>query len=231
MGCYFRVVNLDRFQHYKDRNPPWIKLHASVLDHYEFSRLPDASKQHLMLIWLLASRTDNKVVWDEAWVGQRISATDPVDLSVLREAGFIDLLEDSSSETEGKAEQKTRARLIDRLPHVKDDPDLQVAFDLWNELAGEVGLPKARALTAERKRHIQQRLKDCDGLEGWKSTLDRVRQSDFLTGKRTKFRASLDFVLKRANFLKITEGNYADSQSTNSMQAMMDELGEEPDDE
>ncbi len=28
---FIRVVNLERFQHYKDRNPPWIKLHRELL--------------------------------------------------------------------------------------------------------------------------------------------------------------------------------------------------------
>jgi len=32
---FLAVKNFERFQHYKDRNPPWIKLHAAVLDDYE----------------------------------------------------------------------------------------------------------------------------------------------------------------------------------------------------
>jgi hypothetical protein len=55
---YLRVKNWTEFQHYKDRNPPWIKLHRTLLDDYEFSRLQDASKAHLMLIWLFASQKD-----------------------------------------------------------------------------------------------------------------------------------------------------------------------------
>jgi hypothetical protein len=30
---YLRVKNWSEFQHYKDRNPPWIKLHRTLLDH------------------------------------------------------------------------------------------------------------------------------------------------------------------------------------------------------
>ena len=54
-----------KYQHYKlMRNPPWIKLHASTLEDYDFGRLQDASKMHLCAIWLLASRTENKIPWD-----------------------------------------------------------------------------------------------------------------------------------------------------------------------
>ena len=52
------------YQHYKDRAPPWIKLHVKTLESYKFSRLQDASKAHLMLIWLLASRTGNNLPYD-----------------------------------------------------------------------------------------------------------------------------------------------------------------------
>ena len=51
---YLRVKNWEKFQHYKDRTPPWIKLYRDLLNDYEFSCLQDASKAHLMLIWLLA---------------------------------------------------------------------------------------------------------------------------------------------------------------------------------
>jgi uncharacterized phage protein (TIGR02220 family) len=58
---YLRVKNWEEFQHYKDRNPPWIKLHRTLLDDYEFSCLQDASKAHLILIWLFASQRDGLV--------------------------------------------------------------------------------------------------------------------------------------------------------------------------
>ena len=46
----FRVKNFENFQHYKDRNPPWIKFYNEVLDDYDIGRLPDASKAHLFAI-------------------------------------------------------------------------------------------------------------------------------------------------------------------------------------
>jgi len=43
------------FQHYKDRCPPWIKLHRDLLNDRVFMCLPIASKAIAPLLWLLAS--------------------------------------------------------------------------------------------------------------------------------------------------------------------------------
>lgn len=43
------------FQHYKDRSPPWIKLHRDLLSNRDYIRLPTASKALAPLLWLLAS--------------------------------------------------------------------------------------------------------------------------------------------------------------------------------
>ena len=47
------------FQHYKDRKPPWIKLHREMLDDFEFHSLPVASRALAPFLWLLASEFFN----------------------------------------------------------------------------------------------------------------------------------------------------------------------------
>lgn len=51
----------NEFQHYKDRLPPWIKLHRDLLNNKEFLRLPIASKALAPLLWLLASESKDGV--------------------------------------------------------------------------------------------------------------------------------------------------------------------------
>ena len=80
----FSVRNWEAFQHYKDRNPPWIKLHNHLLDDYEFESLPDNTKCHLLCIWMLASRTNNKMMFDNSWVKRKIGANSTVDLDLLQ---------------------------------------------------------------------------------------------------------------------------------------------------
>jgi len=96
-GSYFRVKNFEDFQHYKDRNPPWIKLHNELLENYDFSRLHDASKAHLFAIWLLASRTDNKIPYDAEWIAGKINANTPVDLDTLANLGYIEVFDNENN--------------------------------------------------------------------------------------------------------------------------------------
>ena len=86
---YLQVINWDRFQHYKDRLPPWIKLHRSLLSDYKIASLPDAAKAHLVSLWVVASECDNKIPDDPKWIGRHINATQPVDLQRLIDDGFL----------------------------------------------------------------------------------------------------------------------------------------------
>lgn len=49
--------NWEKFQHYKDRCPPWIKFHRDLLNDRAFMLLPTASKALAPLLWLLASES------------------------------------------------------------------------------------------------------------------------------------------------------------------------------
>lgn len=134
----FSVKNFEKFQHYKDRSPPWIKLYNELLDDYEFGRLQDASKMHLISIWLLASRSDNKLPYDSEWVARRINATEPVNLDALAEAGFI--VVDQSLH---KAEQPASKPLATRLPR-EEGEERQSRGETEGEAATCVALPKTK---------------------------------------------------------------------------------------
>lgn len=51
--------NWDEFQHYKKRNPPWIRLYNRLLNDYKFHRLHVASRALAPMLWLLASEFEN----------------------------------------------------------------------------------------------------------------------------------------------------------------------------
>jgi hypothetical protein len=93
---YLSIKNLAKRQHYKNRRPPWIKLHAEVLDDYHFGCLQDASKAHLMLLWVLASKSENRVPYDLDWIQQKLQATEPIDVEVLVLQGFVEVSQDDS---------------------------------------------------------------------------------------------------------------------------------------
>ncbi|GEM_PF-1794251 len=124
----FRIPNWNEYQHYGKRNPPWIKFHTKLLENDKFGDLPENTRLHLLLIWLLASRTENNIKYDAAYVAGKIEAKTPVDLDLLERAGFIESFHDASNvlaqgasltrlsqtetegETEGETEHTPRAR-------------------------------------------------------------------------------------------------------------------------
>ena len=53
--CFVVPKNWHEFQHYKDRNPSWIKLHHSMIDNYEYYMLQLASRALAPCYWLLCS--------------------------------------------------------------------------------------------------------------------------------------------------------------------------------
>ncbi len=90
---YFRVIKFEKLQFYKHKTSPWIRLYETAVSNYVFSCLPDASKAHLMQIWVLANHIKNKLPFDAKWIQTRISATEDVDLDGLVEGGFIEMIE------------------------------------------------------------------------------------------------------------------------------------------
>lgn len=88
-GRYLTVRNWEKLQHYKHRNPPWIKLHSRILTDYEFACLQDASKLHLLLIWVLASQTDNQVPADPEYLQKTLGLEEKPDLKLLVDKGFL----------------------------------------------------------------------------------------------------------------------------------------------
>lgn len=119
MSAVLRVHNWQRFQHYRDRKPAWIKLHRELLDDMDFHMLPLASRALAPMIWLLASEYDGGAIpysgeQDLRRIAFRLRAgVDEVReaLSPLIEAGLLileDGAQDSGSENPGSSEAKPR---------------------------------------------------------------------------------------------------------------------------
>lgn len=168
MPEYLRVKNFDQFQHYRDRTPPWIKLYNAVLDDYDFACLPDESKWHLIAIWLLASRTENRIPNDAAWIAKRINAENTVDLNVFISGGFL-LVEQCAStvlaegsetaldlprsretetetETEGEGEEKEASPPAPSAKKLNSQQErVKAVLDLWEGSTDVPPEPKVAA--------------------------------------------------------------------------------------
>ena len=108
------------FQHYKDRNPPWIKLHRETLNDRTFMCLPIASKALAPLMWLLASESKNGVFdgsVDDLMFRLHITKKEYDDgVKPLIDKGFFEVasgvlaecLQDARPETETETETETK---------------------------------------------------------------------------------------------------------------------------
>lgn len=89
---YLRIRNWERFQHYTNRRPPWIKYHVSLLDDHALLSLPPLTQLVYDRLLLRAAVTDNNVEHDPAWLGQKFNLS-PVDIQQAIEnlifAGFL----------------------------------------------------------------------------------------------------------------------------------------------
>lgn len=130
-----RPKNWSEFQHYKDRSPPWIKLHNGLLDDRAFNALPLASMALAPLLWLIASASKDgsfdgsaeEIAFRLRWKVKNVEDG----LSALIASGFFVVVQDASEplaeclhvaapETEGETEaqverqrQKLRASRFD----------------------------------------------------------------------------------------------------------------------
>lgn len=93
---YLKVKNWEKFQHYTDRNPPWIKLYHTLLDDYDYGCLQDDSKLLLISLYLLASRTNNKIPNDPNWIKNRAMLENKPDTNQLINVGFLEVVQDDS---------------------------------------------------------------------------------------------------------------------------------------
>jgi len=92
---------------------------------------------------------------------------------------------------------------------LSDFDEIVIAIKLWNDLCKKIGLSQCQKITAARKAATRARLKDCNGIEGWKAMLGIVESNPFFHGDNDRgWKANIDFVLKEGKFAKIMEGSY-----------------------
>jgi hypothetical protein len=55
------IKNWSKFQHFKDRKPPWIKLYRDLLDDMDWHQLDPKAAKMLVMLWLLASENSGDI--------------------------------------------------------------------------------------------------------------------------------------------------------------------------
>lgn len=91
---YLKVKNWDKFQHYKDRRPPWIKLYSEILNDRSFSLLSMSLRGVLMQLWVLASENNGFVLFCTDEISFRLRATiKDGDLKKIINSGLLSVVD------------------------------------------------------------------------------------------------------------------------------------------
>lgn len=205
-----KIKNWAEFQHYKDRAPPWIKLHRGFLDDFDFARLPIASKALAPMIWLLAAESkDGSVCIDPEWIAFRLRW--PVDdvvagLKPLCDGGFVipdseplagryqDACPEREGEAEGETEEEANASLPagdeppaddepTPVPTTPDCPHGDIVALYHKHLPAN---PRIKVWDGARQEALRTRWREDpkrQSLAYWDRFLRHVAASPFLTGK------------------------------------------------
>jgi hypothetical protein len=80
--------------------------------------------------------------------------------------------------------------------------------EVWNEMAGRVGLSRVVKLTPQRRRSLNTRIRQ-HSLDDWTEAIAAIERNRFLHGENDRgWRADFDFLLNPQKFVKLIEGGY-----------------------
>jgi hypothetical protein len=94
---FIRVVNWERFQHYKHRNPPWIKLYGEMLSSRTWVTLDDSSRVLAFAVLMLAARHENKIPMDPAYIRRVAYLNSDPNFAGLLETNFVEIVDGASN--------------------------------------------------------------------------------------------------------------------------------------
>ena len=205
-----KIKNWSKFQHFKDRRPPWVKLYRDLLDNMEWHELDPLSSKVLVTLWLLASEDDEQQgklpnIKTLSW-RLRLPQEQVLEclnkLSHWLEQDDINVIssgyQDDLPETETERETKKETEIISP-PNGEPEPkipdcDHQKVKDLYHQHLPT--LRKVEVWNAARQGYLRQRWREVatelaqtkqidvnDVLAWWADFFKHIAQSKFLTGR------------------------------------------------
>src|SRR3990167_5401921 len=103
----FLVRNWRKFQHYKNRNPPWIKLHFELFSSKDWVTLDDASRVLAVACMLIASRNDGYVPNRPSYIRRVAYLNRQPNFKPLIDCGFLEILQADASTLQADARPET----------------------------------------------------------------------------------------------------------------------------
>jgi hypothetical protein len=181
------------FQHYKDRCPPWIKLHRDLLNDRVYMRLPIASKAIAPMLWLLASESKDGIFdgsLDELVFRLHItekeyqSGVKPLidnNFFTIVSGVLAERLQDAIPEREGETEKEIETKR-EKATIVACPPDVdQQIWDDWKQLRKAKKAPVTETVVnSARKEAFKANMSFSDFLTVWCARGSQGLQADWL---------------------------------------------------
>ena len=87
---WIEIVNWDRFQHYTDRDPIWIKNYTALLDDPAYRKLTAPQRGLLHGLWLMYAMSRRSIPLDLEMINRWLGVSAKMHtLEALNHAGFI----------------------------------------------------------------------------------------------------------------------------------------------
>lgn len=157
---FYHIKNWSEFQHYKERNPPWIKLHFEILTSPDWVTLDDASRVLAVACMLVASRNEGKVPSDPHYMKRVAYLNTLPKFKPLIDCGFLENPQADASIvlTTARPETETYSKETDketeRVVRVTRGTRLPENFELeqeWGDWAEEQGLSGSEVIKEGEK--------------------------------------------------------------------------------
>jgi hypothetical protein len=105
---FLAVKDWHRFQHYSDRNPPWIKFYTDLLVNVDFLQLPEIAQAQLAKLWLLRAQF-GRLPNEPKLLAGKIGVKGKFHLQAIIDAGFLVLTDNPVLIEERKPPASTAA--------------------------------------------------------------------------------------------------------------------------
>ena len=191
----YLIKNWDHYQHYRDRNPPWIKLHYEILSSSDWVILDDTSRVLAVACMLVASRSKGEIDASEsglAYLKRVAYLNTPPNLKPLISSGFLTMLADASA-LQANDTQETEAYKERHI--VKEETDTSPGQQLITKKAKK---PKGQLTTLPDDFAISPAVADWAKERGYTKLDQRLEDfKDAAISKGYKY-ANWDYAFRRA---------------------------------
>jgi len=186
-----RIKNWTKFQHFKDRRPPWVKLYRDILDDLEWHELDPLAAKVLVMLWLIASENEGRIP-DNKTLAFRLRLTElktkeiiiklshwleQDDINKISSGYQVDLPE---RETETELETETKKEKNATSVACPPDVDQQI-WDDWKQLRKAKKAPVTETVVnSARKEAAKANMEFSDFLSIWCARGSQGLQADWI---------------------------------------------------